>query len=740
MAPLSDGLPREADPVSLDNCADEPIHVPGSIQPHGALLAFDGAGGLIAWSDNARALLGIAPASGRAYRDLVPAEVAELLDGLPASSGDGDDADPMVASAECVVEGRLFDVVVHVGRQARIAEFEARAQGNEHLSDFALKAHRAIERLRRHRTVDELMQAAATHLREITGFDRVMGYRFRHDDSGDVIAESCDPALEPYLGRRYPASDIPAQARRLYLINTLRVIVDLGYRPVPIVGAPGAAAIDMSHCVLRSVSPIHVEYLPNMGVGASMSVSIVVGGRLWGLLACHHRTPHHVPFSLRMACDVMAQVLGSTVQSLAERRRAALAESAVGLRTGLIEALHADDEMLRAVDGRADAIRGLFGADAMVTTEFEQMLPVGLSEEVAGAVVRSLTEETGDIVHRYRRDMWPEPARSRIGRWVGLLALRADPATNVWIALLRPEQVTTVRWGGRPEKEFRVGPLGPRLTPRGSFEEWREEVRDSAEPWDDNEIGLAQHLIDEIRRASDRRRSDLERARLQMLAMLGHDLRDPLTSISMAAQVLEYRQEDSERLGRRIQASSNRMARLISQVLDMARLESGSALDLSRHPTEVRQLLADLIDELKIAYPATHLQLDAPATVQASIDPDRLTQAVSNLLSNARHHGDPKAAIGVRVRALDSRLLIDVSNVAAPIPESRTQDLFSAFKRGSINPRNRSGLGLGLYIARRIALEHGGDLRYQYQAPRVVFTIELPRYSATPDAAAVSAG
>ena len=173
-------------------------------------------------------------------------------------------------------------------------------------------------------------------VRQLTGFDRVMAYRFRHDDSGDVVAEACNDAIEPYLGRRYPASDIPAQARRLYLINTLRLIADVGYTPVPVLGREGDAPLDMSHGVLRSVSPIHIEYLQNMGVHASMSVSIVVNGRLWGMLACHHMAPRQVPYSIRMAADVLAQVLASSVQTLEARGHAAAHRAR--RRTGLAHA------------------------------------------------------------------------------------------------------------------------------------------------------------------------------------------------------------------------------------------------------------------------------------------------------------------------------------------------------------------------------------------------------------------
>ncbi|HRL30860.1 MAG TPA: GAF domain-containing protein, partial [Ottowia sp.] len=149
-----------------------------------------------------------------------------------------------------------------------------------------------------------LLQDAVHMVRELTGFDRVMAYRFRADDSGDIVAEERDAALDPYLGWRFPASDIPAQARRLYIENTMRLIADVGSTPVAVRAAPGVdQPLDMSHGVLRSVSPIHIEYLQNIGVGASMSLSIVLEGRLWGMLACHHRTPRQVPYVTRAACD-----------------------------------------------------------------------------------------------------------------------------------------------------------------------------------------------------------------------------------------------------------------------------------------------------------------------------------------------------------------------------------------------------------------------------------------------------
>jgi light-regulated signal transduction histidine kinase (bacteriophytochrome) len=420
--------PQPAMPVGLDNCADEPIHIPGLVQPHGALLAFAADGTLRAWSANVAGLLGFVPAIGMPYDQL--ALEADVKEQLRACLEEGADSPTGI---ETRGNGHTFDCVVHGNGTHAIAEFELRVMAADALAAFALKAHAAIERLRRQRTIEALLRHAVEQVRAITGFDRVMAYRFRHDDSGDVIAEARRDDLKPFLGMRYPASDIPAQARRLYTINTLRLIADIGYTPVPVLGMAGDAPLDMSHCVLRSVSPIHVEYLQNMGVGASMSVSIVINGKLGGLIACHHMAPLRVPYSVRMACDVMAQVLAAAVQSLDARDRVALAEQAAGMRTRLIETLLHEDDVLAALERHAGELAEDLGADALVFSQQGKLTASGVDEALAAAIVAALPPDGDEMVHRFSRDEWPEALRERIGPWVGLLALHFDPATGGWL-------------------------------------------------------------------------------------------------------------------------------------------------------------------------------------------------------------------------------------------------------------------------------------------------------------------
>ncbi|WP_020654940.1 ATP-binding protein [Massilia niastensis] len=711
--------------VDLLSCADEPIHLPGSIQPHGALLFFRPDGRLEGWSANAPALLAIEPALGAPYDTLaLPAAARELIAERLGEPAD-DDTTPGVATL--TIGDADYDCVVHAAYGRVIAEFETRETPADEVVLFAVKAHGSIDRLRRQKSIDGLLSAAVQQVREVTGFDRVMAYRFRPDDSGDVVAEARRDDLTPYLGQRYPASDIPAQARRMYVLSTLRMIVDANYSAVPLLGEPGAAPLDMSMALLRSVSPVHVEYLKNMGVGASMSVSIVINGRLWGLIACHHMSRKLVPYAIRMAADVLAQVIASTIHSIEARVDADLVEHAAGMRTSLVESLLLDEDPLDVLDHHAQALMASSHAQAMVASIEDKLIVRGdLAPDLAEAIVASLPEDCHDLLVREALPDWPEPLRERLEKWVGMLALPYDPPAHGWCVLLRVEEIEQVAWAGIPEKAVQVGPLGARLTPRGSFDAWYETVRGKAHPWEPTVLANARLTLAELVRATNSRRAQTEATRAQLLAMLGHDLRDPLHSINMAGMVLE-RGNNQQGLGKRIQSSTSRMQRMISQVLDMSRIDRGMGLGVALEPVDLSELVADMLDEARMAYPniAFDQVCDEPARVEA--DRGRLGQVLSNLLSNARHHGEAGQPIRVCLKKQDQQVVIEVSNAGAPIADEIVPTLFNPFKRGSLNnPRNRTGMGLGLYIAQQIVREHQGEISYRYDSGRVVFAVRLP--------------
>ncbi|RYE92056.1 MAG: GAF domain-containing protein, partial [Oxalobacteraceae bacterium] len=318
----------------------------GLIQPHGALIAFDAEGRLTHVSRNAATIFADLPRLGarpsRSSRWLQGA-LAGALDDALTDAGAGLDVQPI--SLETTIDGVLYDVVVH-GYGGRVTvEFECCETDAAGVASFALLAHRSMSRMRGKADFTSILSEAVLTVRELTGFDRVMAYRFHLDNSGEIVAEAKIDALAPYVGRRFPASDIPVQARRLYVANTLRLIANVNDEQVPVDALePGTPPLDMTYSILRSVSPIHIEYLKNINVAASMSVSIVVNGKLWGLIACHHQQAHRVPYAVRMACDVLANVISSAIQVVEERIAVGRRTAATDLRAKLAElSLQGDD-------------------------------------------------------------------------------------------------------------------------------------------------------------------------------------------------------------------------------------------------------------------------------------------------------------------------------------------------------------------------------------------------------------
>ncbi len=709
--------------LNLDNCAHEPIHIPGLIQPHGALIVLTETLTISGWSVNCKSLLGLEPQLNNSARSLdLCTDIFNAIDDILGSMENGE-ASPL--ALEIRQKNELFDVVIHAHLHRIIVEFEQRDMSSDQVASFALKAHRAIDRFKRQKSIDALLQIAVEEAQKLTGFDRVMAYIFRHDESGDVVAEQRRPDLDAYVGRRYPASDIPAQARRLYILNTLRVIPDLTYEPVPLISS-GDEPVDMSFCVLRSVSPIHVEYLRNMGIGASMSVSIIINGRLWGMLACHHMSPRRIPYSVRMACDVFAQIIASTVSSIQEHDRAEATSVANSIRLALMETLLDEDDVLKALGMHAEELKNTLGATALIMAQSGKTIVFGdISSTMAMDILDLLPTDGDDLVLWQSRSEWPPQLQERINKWVGLLALRFDPITTGWLLAFRAEQIETINWGSKPEKEIVPGPLGSRLTPKGSFEEWKEVVRDSAEPWNDIQLEFARELLNGLLRSCNRRHGEIDRARTQLMAILGHDLRDPLNNINLAASFIE-KGSSQNKMGSVIRNSSSRMQRLVEQVLDMSRIGTGIGLTLNPKEVDVAIIIHDLVNEVRLGYPGVNYEINVPESFKWHLDPDRLAQALGNLLSNARHHSSAQGSISLSLETQEDKLIIEVSNEANEIEPDVVERLFAPFKKSS-STRGRTGLGLGLYISHEIITGHGGQLSYRYQAPRVIFKIDLPR-------------
>jgi chemotaxis family two-component system sensor kinase Cph1 len=493
--------------INITACDREPIHIPGAIQPHGLLLVagapeltvFGGAGdveGRLAhdWL-------------GRGLDDLLGQDVRARLDAAPHSTTIA--LDPVRGAAE------TFDASAHWADGRVIVELEPAAARQVSAAEALTALDAANVLFERAISLRELCERAAAAFRRLTGFDRVMVYRFLDDDAGVVLAEDRDPALGSFLNHHFPASDIPRQARTLYVRNRVRVIPDVGYVPAPLRSAStDLAALDLSDVALRSVSPIHLRYLQNMGVAASASVSIVRDGVLWGLIACHHGAPRTLSYDVRLACQSLAGGLSRQIRAkeeaehYRERIRLRALEDAVISRLGTEASLRdffasTGAELCDTL--AATGFAAVQGADLYVTGHCPDDDAVrALAYWIKGKIVLE-PYSANNLGERH------PPAQAYTDRASGLLATVMDTEEPTVLMWFRPEEIETVNWAGNPHKAVDADPAAL-LTPRTSFEAWSQAVRGRARPWSLLEIESSNRLMRTIFEARQNRRvRDLNR-------------------------------------------------------------------------------------------------------------------------------------------------------------------------------------------------------------------------------------
>lgn len=488
--------------VNLDNCAREPIHIPGAIQPHGLLLVLrDSDLRILQVSDNANLFLGI-PAehlAGQHLSVLLNAEQIEKVK-FALSSTDPTESNPLDLGLVNHQDGGDLEGFIHCHDGFAFLELEPQAVTAPRFLDFYKTVSKLTSRLHAASTLAGLLNDAARGIREMTGFDRVMIYRFAESHEGNVVAEAKAEAVDPFLDLWFPASDIPEQARRLYVLNPIRNIVDAHYIPVPIVPAINPDShrpTDLSFTSLRSVSPIHCEYLRNMGVTASMSISILDGDKLWGLVACHHFSPRLVPYELRKACVFIGQVLTGEIgrreneeeasyQSKATVMEARFLEFMAGSSNPLLGLVNSSPNLLDFIPSQGAAV--VIGDKAHMlgdTPGYEELMD--LVELLQGAGV------SGSFVTNSLMNHFPLTERMRSAA-SGLIALEVARNPSSYILFFRPEVTQTTRWGGNPEKPVVPTDEGFRLGPRKSFEIWKEEIKGQSLLWSRHEVRAASEL------------------------------------------------------------------------------------------------------------------------------------------------------------------------------------------------------------------------------------------------------
>lgn len=566
---MSEMAPMSGFEVDLTNCDREPIHMLGSVQPFGFLLAVNSDWLVVHASTTSLRYLGLSP------DDLLGKPLTQVMSGHAIHNirgrlqiMRGADAVERMFGVPLMDGGEDFDLALHYSGRLLIIE------GEPSQADALIEAASAVRsmttRIAARATFEEFCHEAARQVRALTEFDRVMVYRFGPDGAGEVIAESVRPGVGSFLGQRYPASDIPVQARALYERNWLRIIADVDAEVSPIIPqiSPSGEPVDLSMSMLRAVSPIHIEYLRNMGVAASLSISILRDGKLWGLFACHHYASKHISYERRTAAELFGQLFSLTLESREREIETRRMAEARNLHDRMMNAVVKTSQGADSLSPYLDDLCRLVHCDGLAVW-LEGRLTLRDSTPDASDVhtlIRLLREkDTHSVFATHEIAAMLPSAAAWSDKAAGMMAVPLSRAPRDYLIFFRKEEAKTVVWAGEPAKLVQVGPLGDRLTPRKSFEAWKETVRGQSRPWTMIERSLAESmrasLLEIVFRLTDIADEERQRANQRqelLIAELNHRVRNILGLIrgliSQSRSGVSTVEQFAEVVGGRVQA------------------------------------------------------------------------------------------------------------------------------------------------------------------------------------------
>lgn len=713
----------------LDNCANEPIRFPGAIQPHGLLLTLsEPALEIIQVSANVETLLGRAPQAliGQSLPSLLgdeyTADVCEALQ-QPAFF----DAPPLYFQ----LNGTAFEGLLHRHEGVLILELEIHVENFQSLNIAGNQTHlgRMLQRLQAATSLQVLYDICVKEVQAMTGYDRVLIYRFEEEGHGQVIAEASSPSMELFNGLFFPASDIPEQARELYRTNWLRIIPNADYEPVPLVPKlrpDTGTRLDLSFATLRSVSPIHCQYMKNMGVLSSMSISLLKGDKLWGLISCGNRQPLHVPHELRIACQTIGQVLSLQISAMealeVSRQREEKVEALAVLNQAMIDS---PQNVFEGLANQSQALMALVNAGGIAIIEDKQLHCYGncpSPQEIRA--LHQWWQASGEPVfasHHLSSVYPPAAAYQQVAS--GVLAMSLPKPVENGVLWFRPEVKDSINWSGNPSKplDLENSEMGMRLRPRTSFEIWKVEMAGISTKWSHGDLFAAKDLrrsaLENDLARQVRREQEAVRARDDLVAVVSHDLRNPMTVISMLCGMMQKTfSSDGPHTSRRIataidtmQQAAGRMNTLLEDLLDTSKIDAGrytikpQKLDVGLMFEEAQSLLAPLALDKAIS-----ISFEAEPDLRIHADPERLFQVLSNLVSNAIKFTPRLGTVGVRAQSSGSEIVFTVRDSGEGIAEEHLAHVFSRY--WTLKEGNPTGTGLGLYITQGIVHAHGGQI------------------------------
>ncbi len=729
--------------VDLENCAKEPIHHIQVVQGHACLVAVDLETFLVRYvSDNLYDFVGIRWESimDKHLSTVFGVEVTGQIP-LGLAREDGfEGVNPVQAFFTVNGEMMLRNVIIHRSADCLILEVEKASQLLQ-TATYQQTLARAIRRIQNITSWDRLFSETAGIIKQLTGYDRVMVYKFDRDYHGTVIAEARNAHLESFEGLRYPHTDIPRQARELYLTNRVRLISGVSDVPSRIQiseSVDGGTFLDLTHATGRGVSPVHLEYLGYMGVNNSLSVAIIMEGKLWGLFALHHYSPRTIDYGTRNVLQFIGQIFsGHLALHAASRYQEQVLERNL-VRLSIGEHITNTHDIFEGLTTGEDNLLNLFGGVVGAAICFEGRFELYGDCPPKEDVTELMDNVNKQAHHEHQLHFASDSIAKSFPQFeqhcdnaAGVLAIYLNPSYQDWICWFRPGISKEISWGGDPQRTMVVsGPDTRRMGPRQSFARYIETVEGCSAEWADNDIETALALritvinsmlqryveVREINERLQKAYEDLE----TFSYTVSHDLRAPLRAINGYAEILEedYQDQLDEEAGELIagiQRGVTQMNNFITDILELSRVGSKG---LETTLVELNPLLKEILHEVRGGSPG---KSEISITVDPNLpslqgDTRLLRQLYVNLLHNAVKYAQPddegqvSIEVGARQEPRMNKIVYTVSNTGPAIPDEYKRTVFEMFTRLSSSHDQEEGSGVGLAIVERIVHRHNGKI------------------------------
>lgn len=484
-------------------CGSVPLHQINLIQPYGYLLVIRLTDHkIIQVSENITAVLGLQPSEvvDTFLSDHIdPVQMKELQykleEGLVNKL-------PFTLTVTGKASQKNYLAVIHLSGESMLLEMEPLEQQDEKNSFINIyqQLKYAMAAINAAPTIKAACEAAARQLKSLSGYDKVMVYQFDQDWNGTVIAEEQEPGMESYLGLTFPASDIPRQARAMYLDNPYRMIPNREYTPVslyPVINPLTNAFTDLSGCNLRSVPAVHLEYMKNMNIMTSMSCRILKDGQLWGLFSCHHRTAYQLPYEGRAMFELLSDIIAARIVSLYYKEEGDEYTKLNDIYTRLVEQVYTTGDLIQGLLGRDANVLQLLNASGAALMYDRRLETIGRVPDKNVLRDLFLWLQSSASSQVYQEQNLPgayAPAAQYADRASGMLVIPVQPNKGEYLLVFRPEVVQEVNWGGNPNEAVRFEKDNIQYHPRNSFSIWQQTVRNTALAWKQTEMQMASHL------------------------------------------------------------------------------------------------------------------------------------------------------------------------------------------------------------------------------------------------------